>query len=172
MAEPGLAVAGYIARWGPPSVSPVAAAFAPDVVAGAGPERRDRAKSLLYAAARLADWALGTGLEAGAEVLLHPSVIERFAAHSPGLSPPARRTLRTNLRFVARRVAPQLARRTRRFPASGPKPPIVPRRSPGSSRWPPPSPRWGGGCAPPRWSAWAPAPGWPGQTCARSAAPT
>jgi integrase len=35
-------------------------------------------------------------------------VIERFAAHSPGLSPPARRTLRTNLRFVARRVAPHL----------------------------------------------------------------
>jgi integrase len=42
------------------------------------------------------------------EVLLHPSVIERFTAHGPGLSGPARRTLRTNLRFIARRVVPQL----------------------------------------------------------------
>ncbi len=108
MAEPGPAVAGYIAGWAPPSVSPAAAAFARDVVARAGPGRRDRAKSLLYAAARLADWAPGTGLDPAAEVLLHPSVIERFAAHSPGLSPPSRRTLRTNLRFLARRVAPQL----------------------------------------------------------------
>jgi len=108
MAEPCPAVAGYLARWGPPSVSPAAAAFAREVVARAGPGRRDRAKSLLYAAARLAAWASGLGLELAPEVLLHPSVIERFAAHSLGLSPPARRTLRTNLRFVARRVAPQL----------------------------------------------------------------
>jgi integrase len=41
-------------------------------------------------------------------VLLHPSVIERFTAHAPGLSGPARRTLRTNLRFLARAVVPQL----------------------------------------------------------------
>lgn len=108
MAELCPAVAGHIARWAPPSVSPAAAAFARDVVARAGPARRDRAKSLLYAAARLADWAAGLGLEPAAEVLLHPSVIERFAAHSPGLSPPSRRTLRANLRFLGRRVAPQL----------------------------------------------------------------
>jgi len=108
MARPGPAVAGYIARWAPPSVSPAAAAFAREVVAAAGPERRDRAKSLLYAAARLADWAPGTGLDPVAGVLLHPSVIERFAAHSPGLSGPSRRTLRTNLRFLGRRVAPHL----------------------------------------------------------------
>jgi hypothetical protein len=41
-------------------------------------------------------------------VLLHPSVIERFTAYSPGLSASARRTLRTNLRFIARRVVPVL----------------------------------------------------------------
>jgi hypothetical protein len=116
MAGLGPAVAGYITRWGPPSVSPAAAGFARDVVARAGPARRDRAKSLLWAAARLADWAAGTGLAPEAQVLLHPSVIERFAAHSPGLSPPARRTLRTNLRFVGRRVAPQL------HPADAPLP--------------------------------------------------
>jgi hypothetical protein len=108
MTDPGRAVASYVARWAPPSVSPAAAAFARDVVAAAGPGRAGRAKGLLYAAARLADWAAGTGLDPAAEVLLHPSVIERFAAHSPGLSSPSRRTLRTNLRFLARRVAPQL----------------------------------------------------------------
>jgi len=41
-------------------------------------------------------------------VLLHPSVIERFTAHAPGMSGPARRTLRTNLRFIARAVVPHL----------------------------------------------------------------
>ncbi len=35
-------------------------------------------------------------------------MIERFAAHAPGMSGPARRTLRTNLRFLARRVVPHL----------------------------------------------------------------
>jgi integrase len=41
-------------------------------------------------------------------VLLHPSVIERFTAHAPGMSGAARRTLRTNLRFLARAVVPRL----------------------------------------------------------------
>ena len=49
-------------------------------------------------------------------MLLHPSVIERFTAHAPGLSGPARRTLRTNLRFLARAVVPQL------HPADAPLP--------------------------------------------------
>jgi hypothetical protein len=35
-------------------------------------------------------------------------VIERFAAHAPALSAVARRTLRTNLRFLARAVVPHL----------------------------------------------------------------
>jgi integrase len=35
-------------------------------------------------------------------------VIERFTAHAPGMSGPARRTLRTNLRFIARAVVPHL----------------------------------------------------------------
>ena len=41
-------------------------------------------------------------------MLLHPSVIERFTAHAPGLTGVTRRTLRTNLRYIARRVVPQL----------------------------------------------------------------
>ena len=101
----GLA-AGYIARWRPSSVSPQAAAFARDVIAAVAPAGRERAKNLLWAAAKLADYAIPLGLDAAPEVLLHPSVIERFARSAPGLSGVARRTLRTNLRFIARRVVP------------------------------------------------------------------
>ena len=61
------------------------------------------------------------------EVLLHPSVIERFTAHAPGLTGVTRRTLRTNLRFLARRGRPaRWRRRTRRCPASGPRRRIAP----------------------------------------------
>jgi hypothetical protein len=49
-------------------------------------------------------------------VLLHPSVTERFTRCAPGLSGAARRTLRTNLRFLGRRVVPQL------YPADAPLP--------------------------------------------------
>ena len=112
----GAGVACYVAGWGPPSVSPRAAAFARAVVARAGPGGRERAKNLLWAAGRLADYAIGLGLDPVPEVLLHPSVIERFATCAPGLSGVARRTLRTNLRFIARQVVPQLA------PADAPLP--------------------------------------------------
>jgi hypothetical protein len=101
-------VAAYIGRWQPSSVPAEAAAFARHVVTAAGPHGRDRAKNLLWAAGRLAGWAIPLGLEPAPQVLLHPSVIERFTAHSPGLSGPARRTLRTNLRFLARAVVPHL----------------------------------------------------------------
>jgi integrase len=102
-------VAGYIAGWQPSAAVPAeAAAFARQVVAGCGPLGRDRAKSLLWGASRLAAWAIPPGMEPVGEVLLHPSVIERFTAHAPGISGAARRTLRTNLRFVARRVVPYL----------------------------------------------------------------
>ena len=113
---PGTGIAGYIASWQPSSVSPQAAGFARAVVTRAAPDGRERAKNLLWAAGRLADWATGLGLDPVPEVLLHPSVIERFARCAPGLSPVARRTLRTNLRFIGRRVVPQL------YPADMPLP--------------------------------------------------
>jgi len=97
-------------------VPPPAAAFARDVVLKTGPAGRERAKNLLWAAGKLADWAIGLGLDAVPEVLLHPSVTERFTRCAPGLSPVARRTLRTNLRFTGRRVVPQL------YPADLPLP--------------------------------------------------
>jgi integrase len=110
------AVDGYISRWRPSSVSPRAAGFAREVVAAAAPGGRERAKNLLRAAGKLADYGLGLGLEAAPEVLLHPSVSERFTRCAPGLSPVARRTLRTNLRFIGRRVVPHL------YPADLPLP--------------------------------------------------
>lgn len=100
--------AGYIASWRPSSVPPPAASFARAVVGQAAPDGRDRAKNLLWAAGKLAAYGTGLGLEAVPEVLLHPSVIERFTTCAPGLTGPARRTLRTNLRFLARAVVPQL----------------------------------------------------------------
>ena len=109
-------VAAYIGRWRPSSVSPPAAAFARDVVATAAPEGRERAKNLLWAAGKLADYAIGLGLEAVPGVVLHPSTAERFTRCAPGLSGVARRTLRTNLRQIGRRVVPHL------YPADLPLP--------------------------------------------------
>ena len=109
-------VAAYIGQWRPSSVSAQAAAFARDVIAKTGPGGRERAKNLLWAAGKLADYGTGLGLDAAPEVLLHPSVTERFTRCAPGLSPVARRTLRTNLRFIGRRVVPQL------YPADLPLP--------------------------------------------------
>jgi len=104
----GDGIAGYIAAWRPSSVPAEAAAFARQVVTAAAPGGRERAKSLLWAAGKLAGWAIPLGMEPAPAVLLHPSVTERFTAHSPDLSGPARRTLRTNLRFLARKVVPHL----------------------------------------------------------------
>src|SRR5689334_1567957 len=109
-------VAAYVGRWRPSSVSAEAAAFARDVITTVRPGGQERAKNLLWAAGKLADYALGLGLEAVPEVVLHPSVAERFTRCAPGLSPVARRTLRTNLRFIGRRVVPHL------YPADLPLP--------------------------------------------------
>jgi len=97
-------------------VSPQAASFAREVVGQVAPGGRERAKNLLWAAGKLADFGIGLGLDAAPEVLLHPSVAERFTRCAPGLSPVARRTLRTSLRFIGRRVVPQL------YPADLPLP--------------------------------------------------
>jgi hypothetical protein len=109
-------VAAYIGRWRPTSIPPPAAAFAREVVAKTAPNGRERAKNLLWAAGKLADYGIGLGLEAVPGVLLHPSTAERFTRCAPGLSGAARRTLRTNLRFVGRRVMPHL------YPADLPLP--------------------------------------------------
>jgi integrase len=97
-------------------VSAEAAAFARDVITRTAPEGQERAKNLLWAAGKLADYAVALGLDLVPETVLHPSTAERFTRCAPGLSGAARRTLRTNLRFIGRRVVPQL------YPADMPLP--------------------------------------------------
>jgi integrase len=96
-------VAATIAGWAPRSLSPAAAAFARGVVTRAAPGTRARAKALLFAGGKLACFGERVGLELTAGVLLHPSTIERFAlAGERTMAPATRRTLRTNLRALAR----------------------------------------------------------------------
>jgi integrase len=116
MSVPDAEVTAYIGRWRPSSVSSPAAAFARDVIMAAGPGGQERAKNLLWAAGKLADYAASLGLDLAPAVVLHPSVAGRFTRCAPGLSGVARRTLRTNLRFIGRRVVPQL------YPADVPLP--------------------------------------------------
>lgn len=92
-----------IAGWRSRAVGEPAAAFAREAVAAAAPESAARARALLFAASRLAAFGEAVGLELSAEVLLHASVIERFIVSGRGtFSPATRRTLRTNLRALAR----------------------------------------------------------------------
>lgn len=108
------ALAGTIASYAPCSLSEAAAGFASEVVALAAPATRARAKALLFAAGRLAAFAeqVGLGLE---ESLLCEAVIERFVVVGcDGLAPASVRTLRTNLRALARSVA--------RYPEPAPVP--------------------------------------------------
>lgn len=94
-----------IASWRPRVFSDDAAGFARHVVAAAGAAGPARARNLLWACAKLATFGIGVGLEPEVAVLLHPSVVERFIiVGCAEVSPAARRTLRTNLRHVARRV--------------------------------------------------------------------
>ena len=139
---------------------PRAAAFAREVISRGGPGGRERAKNLLWAAGKLADYAIGLGLEPVPEVVLHPSVAERFTRCAPGLSPVARRTLRTNLRFIGRRVVPQLYPADLPLPRERAKAAVQPGADrAGISRSRTPSRRRSGGCGRRGWSAWAPAPG-------------
>jgi hypothetical protein len=95
-------VARAIARYSPGSVSPDVVDFARALVEQACPKSVGRAKALLFAAARLGSFAVAIGLELRPEVVLRESVIERFIiVRTPQMSPAMRRTLRSNLRFLA-----------------------------------------------------------------------
>ena len=97
--------AGVIERYAPRSVSAPAAAFAREVVALAGPRSAARSKALLFAAGRLAAFAESLGLELSVGLLLSEPMIERFIVQGcGGVSPATRRTLRTNLRALARAI--------------------------------------------------------------------
>lgn len=89
--------------FGPRSLSPPAVLFAREVVAAAAPQTPARAKAWLFAAGRLAGFAESVGLELSAGVVLADAVIERFIlCATADVSPATRRTLRTNLRALAR----------------------------------------------------------------------
>ncbi len=95
--------AGAICTYRPCSVSGPAGAFARQVVGKALPATLARARALLFAASQLAAFGESVGLELETGVLLHPAVIERFiVAGERTFSAPTRRTLRTNLRSLAR----------------------------------------------------------------------
>jgi integrase len=97
------AVARAVAAYAPRSLPPAAAGFAREVVGRAAPVTAPRARALLFAASRLAGFGDSVGLELSAGVLLHASVIERFTLEGcRSVSPATRRTLRTNLRALAR----------------------------------------------------------------------
>lgn len=97
------AIGGFRSR----SVPEAAADFAREVVAAARPPSAARARALLFAVSKLAAFGLGRGLELSPEVLLHPSVVERFCTKGlSAVSGATLRTLRTNLRYVASRVTP------------------------------------------------------------------
>jgi integrase len=95
--------ARVIACYAPGSLSGAAGAFAREVVTQAAPVTAARAKALLFAAGRLACFAESLGLELSAGALLSDATVERFILVGCGsVSPATRRTLRTNLRALAR----------------------------------------------------------------------
>jgi integrase len=101
-ADAARAAARAIAAYAPVSLSPAAAAFARAAVRRAAPRTRERAKALLYAAGRLAGFAESVGMELDAETL-GEATIERFVLTGcPKVSAATRRTLRANLRALAR----------------------------------------------------------------------
>jgi integrase len=96
-------VSALIAAYRPCAVSDAAGAFARCVVGSAAPRSPERAKALLFCAGRLAAFGEETGLELCAETLLCEASIERFIlCGTGGLSPASVRTIRTNLRALAR----------------------------------------------------------------------
>jgi integrase len=102
-AGPAASAARLVAGYVPRSLSAQAAGWVREIVAMAGPSSRARAKAWLFAGSRLAMFAERVGLELSDRVLLHPAVIERFILEGcAGVSPATRRTLRTNLRTLAR----------------------------------------------------------------------
>lgn len=110
-----------IANYRPPALADDAIEFARRCVARCLPLQPARAKALLFATGRLGAFCSTVGLELTDEVCLHPSVIERFIATSTASWHSAtRRTVRSNLRFVATvlldRPSPQPLSRERAKP--------------------------------------------------------
>jgi hypothetical protein len=103
LSEAARRAAVAVERYAPVSVSAAAAAFTREVVARAAPATPGRAKALLFAGSRLAGFAERVGLELEPRLVLCEATVERFIlVGCAGVSPATRRTLRTNLRALAR----------------------------------------------------------------------
>lgn len=103
MTSPSPEARATIANWCPRLFEDDVAEFARSVVTSVGPKDKQRAKALLFAAAKLASFAksLGVGLEV--DSVLSRAFIERFVLEAP-MSLPTRRTLKTNLVYLASHV--------------------------------------------------------------------
>ena len=109
MPRPNEDVARAIRLYRAPSLPVETEVFARHVVTVAAPVGVARARTLCWSASRLAAFGLWSVSSVTDEVLLHPSVVERFI--SVGLADRRRRrrrTLRANLRFLGCRVVPRL----------------------------------------------------------------
>jgi integrase len=103
----GDVVAQVIEGFTPRLVSSEAAAFAKEVTAGAHPGSANRAKAFLFAASALGAFCQSVGLALDPSAVLSPSVIERCChPQVTTMSPATRRTVRSNLRAIARRLDP------------------------------------------------------------------
>ena len=101
---PDATVAGVIDRFCPRAPRDVAT-FAKEVTSRADPATPARAKALLFALTKLGSFVISAGVDLDPQLCLAPAMIERFIViEGRRLTPPTRRTLRSNLRFVARRV--------------------------------------------------------------------
>ncbi|MGH9092273.1 MAG: hypothetical protein ACRDZR_12995 [Acidimicrobiales bacterium] len=106
--RPSPETVAVIAAWSPDR-SDAAATFARQVVTIAAPTGAARARTLLWTCSRLAAWGETKGIAAELAALLHPSVIERYTTTGMSeLTAGTVRTMRANLRYVARRAAPAL----------------------------------------------------------------
>jgi integrase len=126
MTEPSANVGATIASWSPPRHSQAVCGFARAVVAAVSPKSPERARALLFAAGKLAEFASSVGLELEATLVLHPSVIERFCSSPRAGSPATRRTLRSNLRHLARAAVPHSPPEPVPMPRDKAKPPYSP----------------------------------------------
>jgi hypothetical protein len=100
-------VATAIERFSPRTASAEVSRFAKELTAAARPESQNRAKAFLFAACRLGAFCESVGLALSPTVVLCDAVIERCChPKTTAMSPPTRRTVRTNLRAISRAVCP------------------------------------------------------------------
>jgi integrase len=92
-----------ISTWRPRSFTDEVAAFSKSVVTSVGPKSKQRARALLFAAAKLASFAQSLGANLEVDSVLTRSFIERFVLEE-AMSPPTRRTLKSNLGHLASHV--------------------------------------------------------------------